>query len=191
MLIAGEASGDLHASRLIDELKKNDAAADFRFFGGDLMAARAGEVIRRLPSIFRNLRRARELLIEYRPDVLILVDFPGFNLKLARFASRHGFRVDYYISPKIWAWKEWRLRSIRRYVSNIYSILPFEVDFYRRRGYDHVTYVGNPSVEEIDYAMGHIAPLKHFLERQGISDPRPMIASCPDRAAARYAIISR
>ncbi len=195
MLIAGEASGDLHASRLIEELKKNDAAADFRFFGGDLMAARAGvapdlhydnlnvmgfsEVIRRLPSIFRNLRRARELLIEYRPDVLILVDFPGFNLKLARFASRHGFRVDYYISPKIWAWKEWRLRSIRRYVSNIYSILPFEVDFYRRRGYDHVTYVGNPSVEEIDYAMGHIAPLKHFLERQGISDPRPMIALVP------------
>ncbi|MDE7342838.1 MAG: lipid-A-disaccharide synthase, partial [Muribaculaceae bacterium] len=111
--------------------------------------------------------------------VLILVDFPGFNLKLARFAHSHGIRVDYYISPKIWAWKEWRIKSIRRYVSHLYSILPFEVDFYRRRGYDRITYVGNPSVEEIDYAMGHIAPLKHFLERQGITDPRPIIALLP------------
>ena len=195
MLIAGEASGDLHASRLIDALRKNDPQAQFRFFGGDLMAAKAGtapdlhydrlnvmgfsEVIRHLPSLFRNLRRAKEILIGWQPDVLILVDFPGFNLKLARFAHRHGIRVDYYISPKIWAWKEWRIKSIRRYVSHLYSILPFEVDFYRRRGYDRITYVGNPSVEEIDYAMGHIAPLKHFLERQGITDPRPIIALLP------------
>ncbi|MDE6447024.1 MAG: lipid-A-disaccharide synthase [Muribaculaceae bacterium] len=195
MLIAGEASGDLHASRLIDALRKNDPQAQFRFFGGDLMAAKAGtapdlhydrlnvmgfsEVIRHLPSLFRNLRRAKEILLGWQPDVLILVDFPGFNLKLARFAHRHGIRVDYYISPKIWAWKEWRIKSIRRYVSHLYSILPFEVDFYRRRGYDRITYVGNPSVEEIDYAMGHIAPLKHFLERQGITDPRPIIALLP------------
>ena len=195
MLIAGEASGDLHASRLIDALRKNDPQAQFRFFGGDLMAGKAGtapdlhydrlnvmgfsEVIRHLPSLFRNLRRAKEILIGWQPDVLILVDFPGFNLKLARFAHSHGIRVDYYISPKIWAWKEWRIKSIRRYVSHLYSILPFEVDFYRRRGYDRITYVGNPSVEEIDYAMGHIAPLKHFLERQGITDPRPIIALLP------------
>lgn len=195
MLIAGEASGDLHASRLIDALRKNDPQAQFRFFGGDLMAAKAGtapdlhydrlnvmgfsEVIRHLPSLFRNLRRAKEILLGWQPDVLILVDFPGFNLKLARFAHSHGIRVDYYISPKIWAWKEWRIKSIRRYVSHLYSILPFEVDFYRRRGYDRITYVGNPSVEEIDYAMGHIAPLKHFLERQGITDPRPIIALLP------------
>ena len=195
MLIAGEASGDLHASRLIGALRKADAEAQFRFFGGDLMAAKAGrepglhydrlnvmgfsEVLRHLPSIFRNLRMAKDLLLRWQPDVLILVDFPGFNLKLARFASRHGIRVDYYISPKIWAWKEWRIKSIRRYVSNMYSILPFEVEFYRKRGFDRITYVGNPSVEEIDYALGHIAPLKHFLERQGITDPRPMIALVP------------
>ena len=195
MLIAGEASGDLHASRLIGAPRKADAEAQFRFFGGDLMAAKAGrepdlhydrlnvmgfsEVLRHLPSIFRNLRMAKDLLLRWQPDVLILVDFPGFNLKLARFASRHGIRVDYYISPKIWAWKEWRIKSIRRYVSNMYSILPFEVEFYRKRGFDRITYVGNPSVEEIDYALGHIAPLKHFLERQGITDPRPMIALVP------------
>ena len=195
MLIAGEASGDLHASRLIGALRKAGAEAQFRFFGGDLMAAKAGrepdlhydrlnvmgfsEVLRHLPSIFRNLRMAKDLLLRWQPDVLILVDFPGFNLKLARFASRHGIRVDYYISPKIWAWKEWRIKSIRRYVSNMYSILPFEVEFYRKRGFDRITYVGNPSVEEIDYALGHIAPLKHFLERQGITDPRPMIALVP------------
>lgn len=195
MLIAGEASGDLHASRLIAALRKEDPEAEFRFFGGDLMAKSAGrtpelhydklnvmgfsEVLRHLPSIFRNLKFAKQLLLEFRPDVLILVDFPGFNLKMAKFASRHGIRADYYISPKIWAWKEWRIKSIRRYVSNLYSILPFEVDFYRKRGYERITYVGNPSVEEIDYALGHIAPVKHFLERQGITDPRPIIALLP------------
>ncbi len=195
MLIAGEASGDLHASRLISALRKDDPEAEFRFFGGDLMAAAAGvapdlhydrlnvmgfsEVLRHLPEIFKNLRRAKELLDTYRPDRLILVDFPGFNLKLARHAARRGVRVDYYISPKIWAWKEWRIKSIRHYVTHIYSILPFEVDFYRKRDYPHVSYVGNPSVEEIDHAMGHIAPLRHFLERQGITDPRPIIALLP------------
>ena len=195
MLIAGEASGDLHASRLIAALRKEDPEAEFRFFGGDLMAKSAGrapelhydklnvmgfsEVLRHLPSIFRNLKFAKQLLLNFRPDVLILVDFPVFTRKMEKFASRHGIRADYYISPKIWAWKEWRIKSIRRYVSNLYSILPFEVDFYRKRGYERITYVGNPSVEEIDYALGHIAPVKHFLERQGITDPRPIIALLP------------
>lgn len=195
MLIAGEASGDLHASRLISALRKDDPEAEFRFFGGDMMAKSAGtapdlhydqlnvmgfsEVLRHLPAIFRNLRLAKRILMEFMPDVLILVDFPGFNLKMAKFAASHGVRTDYYISPKIWAWKEWRIKSIRRYVSNLYSILPFEVDFYRKRGYDRITYVGNPSVEEIDHALGHIAPMKHFLERQGLADPRPIIALLP------------
>ena len=195
MLIAGEASGDLHASRLIKTLRERDPQAEFRFFGGDLMAAEARtapelhyeklnvmgftEVMRRLPSILRNLRRAKGIVAEYRPDVLILVDFPSFNLKVAKYARRLGIRVDYYISPKLWAWKEWRIKSMRKYISHVYSILPFEVDFYRRRGYDSVTYVGNPSVEEIDYAMGHIAPLRHFLERQGNDDPRPILALVP------------
>lgn len=195
MLVAGEASGDLHASRLIESLRKRDEECEIRFIGGDLMAKAAGrgpelhyehlnvmgfsEVLRNLGKIFRNLKIAKELVKEFRPDVLILVDFPGFNLKLAKFASKAGIRVDYYISPKIWAWKEWRIKSIRKYVDHIYSILPFETDFYHKRGYRKITYVGNPSVEEIDYMMGHIAPLRHFRERQGLEDERPMIAIVP------------
>ena len=195
MLIAGEASGDLHASRLIASLKRDDPGAEFRFFGGDLMAAEAGhepdlhydrlnvmgfsEVLRHLPSIWSNLRRATALLDSWRPDILLLVDFPGFNLRLARKAFRRGIRVDYYISPKLWAWKAWRIRSIKKYISNLYSILPFEPDWYKRRGYNRCSYVGNPSVEEIDRMMGHIQPLRHFMERQGIDDPRPIIALLP------------
>ena len=195
MLVAGEASGDLHGSRLIEALRRRDAGCEIRFIGGDLMAKAAGcapelhyenlnlmgfsEVLRNLGKIFRNLRMAKEMIREFMPDVLILVDFPGFNLKLAKFASRQGIRVDYYISPKIWAWKEWRLKSIRRYVTHLYSILPFETDYYKKRGYDRITYVGNPSVEEIDYMLGHIVPLRHFRERQGITDERPMIALVP------------
>lgn len=137
------------------------------------------EVLRNLGSIFRNLKIAKEIIRDYRPDILILVDFPGFNLKLAKFASKNGIRVDYYISPKLWAWKEYRIKSIKRYISHLYSILPFETDFYRKRGYKEVTYVGNPSVEEVDYALGHISPLRHFKERQGITDDRPMIALVP------------
>ncbi|MBD5294770.1 MAG: lipid-A-disaccharide synthase [Bacteroides sp.] len=195
MIVAGEASGDLHASRLIEALRERDPECEIRFIGGDKMAVAAGkapelhydrlnvmgfsEVLRNLGSIFRNLRFAKGLIREFQPDVLVLVDFPGFNLKLARFASRLGIRVDYYISPKLWAWKEYRIKSIRRYITRMYSILPFETDFYRKRDFDRVTYVGNPSVEEIDYALGHIAPLRHFKERQGIDDERPMIALVP------------
>lgn len=195
MIIAGEASGDLHASNLIKALLKEDGGAEIRFIGGDLMAAASGkapelhydrlnvmgfsEVLRNLGSIFRNLRFAKELLKNYRPDVLIPVDFPGFNLKLAKFAHKLGIRVDYYISPKLWAWKAWRIRDIKRYVDSVYCILPFEPDWYSKRGYAGARYVGNPSVEEIDYAMGHIAPLRHFMERQGIEDGRPIIALLP------------
>lgn len=195
LIIAGEASGDLHASRLIDALRVEDPSAEIRFFGGELMTAAAGhapdlhyeklnvmgfsEVIRNLPSIFSNLKFAKGILREFRPNVLILVDFPGFNLRLAKYAHRLGIRVDYYISPKLWAWKEWRIKTIRRCVSNLYSILPFEPDWYKKRGYDRCVYVGNPSVEEIDHMLGHIPPLKHFLERQGISDDKPIIALLP------------
>lgn len=195
MIVAGEASGDLHASRLIKALLERNPQAEIRFIGGDKMAAEArrepelhydklnvmgfSEVIRNLGSIFRNLKFAKQLIREFHPDILILVDFPGFNLKLAKYASRSGIRVDYYISPKIWAWKEYRIKSIRRYISNLYSILPFEIPFYKKHGYDKVVYVGNPSVEEIDYAMGHISPLRHFKERQGIDDERPIIALVP------------
>lgn len=195
MLIAGEASGDLHASRLIAEIRKLDSEAEFLFIGGDLMAAAAGkepelhyrelnvmgfsEVLRKLPSIFSTLRKARRMLDSFKPDTLILVDYPGFNLKMAKAAHGRGIRVDWYISPKVWAWKEWRIKKIKRYVSYMYSILPFEPAFYRSRGFDRITYVGNPSVEEIDHALGHLPPLRHFVERNGLDGSRPIVALLP------------
>lgn len=195
MLIAGEASGDLHASNLINSLKKIDPDADFRFFGGDLMAKAArknpeihyemmnvmgfSEVLRKLPTLLKNLRTAKRIVAEYRPDVLILVDYPSFNLKLAKYAHSLGIKVDYFISPKVWAWKEYRVKKIKKWVDNLYSILPFEVGFYKRHGYN-VTYVGNPSVQEVEYSMGHLPPRKHFVERQGFEDKeKPIIALLP------------
>lgn len=194
MLIAGEASGDLHASQLIKWIKQFDSDAEFRFFGGDLMATEArrkpdlhydkmnvmgfSEVLRKLPALASNLRRARRLLREYRPDVLVLVDYPGFNLTLAKFAHKNGIPVHYFISPKVWAWKEYRVKTIRRYVDRMYSILPFEVPFYKKHGYE-VTYVGNPSVQEISHYLGHLPPLKHFVERQDLDESRPIIALLP------------
>lgn len=195
MLVAGEASGDLHASNVIESIKKLDPEGDFRFIGGDLMSKAArknpdihydklnvmgfSEVLRKLPSLLTNLNAAKRLVREYRPDVLILVDYPGFNLKLAEYAHKLGIRVDYFISPKVWAWKEWRVKTIKKNVDNLYSILPFEEHFYHRHKYK-VKYVGNPSVQEIDYALGHLPPKKHFMERQGLTDlERPMIALLP------------
>ena len=194
MLIAGEASGDLHASNLISSLKKLDAEADIRFFGGDLMANAAGknpevhydqmnvmgfsEVFRMLPRLIKNLGIAKKIIREFRPDVLILVDYPGFNIKLAKYAHNLGIRVDYFILPKVWAWKEYRVKSMKKYVDNLYSILPFEIPFYDKHGV-RVKYVGNPSVQEIDHALGHLPPLKHFIERQGIDGSKPIIALLP------------
>ncbi len=194
VLIAGEASGDLHASHLIKYLKDFDKEAEFRFFGGDLMAAEArrnpdlhynmmnvmgfSEVLRKLPSLVSNLRKAKRLIRDYRPDALILIDYPGFNLTLAPYAKKLGIPVHYFISPKVWAWKEYRVRKIKRYVDRLYSILPFEVQFFRRHGYE-VTYVGNPSVQEVAHYMGHLPPKRHFMERQGLRDDRPIIALLP------------
>ncbi len=195
MLIAGEASGDIHAADVITAIRKLDDQAQIRFFGGDLMAKAArrrpevhydqmnvmgfSEVLRKLPQLWRNLKTAKQLLADFRPDVLILVDYPGFNLKMAKYAKSLGIRVDYYISPKVWAWKEYRVKRIKKYVDNMYSILPFEVPFYNRHGYN-VTYVGNPSVQEMDYALGHLPPKRHFVERQGLADvERPIIALLP------------
>lgn len=195
MLIAGEASGDLHASRLIRELKAADGEAEFCFIGGDLMAREAGvapalhyrelnvmgfsEVIRKLPKIFSVLRKAKELLDSFRPDSLILVDYPSFNLRVAKAAHKKGILTDWYISPKVWAWKEWRVKKLKRYVSYMYSILPFEPEFYRSHGFDRIKYVGNPSVEEIDHALGHLPPLRHFVERHGLDSESPIIALLP------------
>ncbi len=194
MVVAGEASGDLHASRLMEEIKALDSNADFRILGGDLMTQVAGrqpeihienmnvmgftEVIRSLPTVLSNLKRAKALVREYRPDVLVLVDYPSFNLKLAEYAHKLDIRVDWLIAPKVWAWKEWRIPKLKKYLTNLYSILPFETAYFKKHGMD-VRYVGNPTVKEVEESLGHIPPKKHFLERQGISDQRPIIAILP------------
>ena len=164
-LIVGEASGDLHASRLMMSLKKYDAGAEFRFFGGDNMSAVGGERVRHykelaymgfvpvllhLNTIFKNMKMCKEDIVRWRPDVVILVDYPGFNLGIAKFVNKNTkIPVYYYISPKIWAWKEWRIKSIKRDVKEMFSILPFEIDFYEKKHKYKIHYVGNPTAEEV------------------------------------------
>ncbi|MDY6206607.1 MAG: lipid-A-disaccharide synthase [Prevotella sp.] len=165
-LIAGEASGDLHASRLMHSLKEIDREADFRFFGGDLMTQEGGfrvrhyrdtafmgfvPVLLHLPTILRNISLCKQDITEWHPDVVILIDYPGFNLGIAKYVkARLGIPVHYYIAPKIWAWKEYRIKQIKRDVSQLFSILPFEKDFFEgKHGYP-IHYVGNPTVEEVD-----------------------------------------
>ena len=164
-LIVGEASGDLHASHLMQSLKNLDAEAQFRFFGGDLMSAVGGTCVRHyrdlaymgfipvllhLPTILRNMRMCKEDILSWQPDCVILVDYPGFNLKIAKFVkSRTNIPVYYYISPKIWAWKEYRIKNIKRDVDELFSILPFEVDFFEGKHHYPIHYVGNPTADEI------------------------------------------
>lgn len=194
MLIAGEASGDLHASRLVAALRRRDPQARFVFLGGDLMAAEAGcepvihyrdmaymgfsEVLRHLGPVLSNLRTARRLVAEERPDVLILVDYPSFNLKVAKTAVKAGVPVYYYISPKIWAWKQWRVKAIRRMVQRVMCILPFEPGWYAAHGYEGAAYVGNPSVEEMAEALRTAAPRAEFLREHRLRDRR-VIALLP------------
>ena len=164
-LIAGEASGDLHASRLMLSLKQRDAGAEFRFIGGDLMAAVGGTMVRHyrelaymgfvpvllhLPTILSNMRRCKQDIAGWHPDVVILVDYPGFNLSIARYVKSHtAIPVYYYIAPKIWAWKEYRIKNIKRDVDELFSILPFEVGFFEvKHGYP-IHYVGNPTADEV------------------------------------------
>ena len=171
-LIAGEASGDLHAAHLMEALREADPAARFRCFGGDRMREAGGEllchyrhlaymgflpVLLHLRAILGGMRRCRQQIEQWQPDAVVLVDYPGFNLSIARFVHEQGIcPVYYYISPKIWAWKEHRIRAIRRDVTRLFSILPFETDYFaRRHGYD-VSYVGNPTVDEVSaYLAAH------------------------------------
>ena len=165
-LIAGEASGDVHASHLIASIRQQDAAAQFRCFGGDMMAAQGAELVQHyrdlaymgfipvlmhLRTILRGMKRCQQDILAWQPDVLILVDYPGFNLKIARFVKQHStIPVVYYIAPKIWAWKEHRIRNITRDVDLLLSILPFEVPFYEEKHGYHINYVGNPTVDEVE-----------------------------------------
>ena len=164
-LIVGEASGDLHASHLMTALKAEDPQADFRFFGGDLMAAVGGTMVKHykelaymgfipvllhLRTIFANMKRCKEDIVGWNPDVVILVDYPGFNLNIAKFVhARTQIPVFYYISPKIWAWKEYRIKNIKRDVDELFSILPFEVEFFEGKHQYPIHYVGNPTVDEV------------------------------------------
>ncbi|WP_316840521.1 lipid-A-disaccharide synthase [Pedobacter gandavensis] len=162
-LVAGEASGDLHGANLMKALKAEDSAAEFRYYGGDKMKAEGGElkkhyaemafmgfteVLMNLRTIFRNMKACKADVLAYQPDVLILIDFPGFNLKIAEFAKENGIKVAYYISPKVWAWNQKRVLKIKKIVDKLFCILPFEVDFYKEWGME-VDYVGNPLLDEI------------------------------------------
>ena len=192
-LIAGEASGDIHASQLIKALKQHDGEAQFTFLGGNLMADAAGceplihyrdmafmgfiEVIKHLRSILGFMRTAKKRMAADRPDALILVDYPSFNLKMAKYAHKRGIPVFYFISPKVWAWKEYRVKSIKKYVDHMYSILPFETAFYAKHDYG-VTYVGNPTVKEIEERSHSFRPFEEFCKKN-LLDSQPIIALVP------------
>jgi lipid-A-disaccharide synthase len=188
-LIAGEASGDLHGSKLMQGLKTSDPEAEFRYFGGDLMAAEGGTLVRHyrqtavmglfkvifnLRKISGNMRFCKQDVAAYQPDALILIDYSGFNLRIAKFARPSGFRVIYYISPKVWVWDRKRVHTIRKNVDRMYVILPFEVDFYQQYNYS-VEYVGNPIVDAVEEGRANGADRTEFCSRNGLDD-RPIIA---------------
>ena len=181
-IIAGEASGDLHGSNLIKELKKLDEQAVIRAWGGDKMQEAGAEivkhyrdlafmgfieVIRNLSTILDNLKFCKKDILQFQPDVLILVDYPGFNLRIAKWAKQQGFKIIYYISPQVWAWKEGRVKSIKQVVDKMLVILPFEESFYENRDYK-VEYVGHPLVQVVN----------EFLEKHPKQKPegKPIIA---------------
>lgn len=191
-LIVGEASGDLHASHLMRSLSQYDTEAEFRFFGGDLMTAVGGTRVRHyrelaymgfvpvlmhLPTIFRNMAMCKRDIVTWQPDVVILVDYPGFNLDIAKYLHRHTrIPAYYYISPKIWAWKEWRIRSIKRDISELFSILPFEVPFFEQRHHYPIHYVGNPTASEVHaFRASYTESRQEFGVRHGL-DSRRIIA---------------
>lgn len=191
-LIVGEASGDLHASNLMKAIKDVDEAAEFRFFGGDLMSAVGGErvkhyrdtafmgfvpVLMNLRTIFSNMSMCKKDIVSWNPDVVILVDYPGFNLSIAEYLRKNTkIPVFYYISPKIWAWKEHRIKNIKRDVDELFSILPFEIEFFEKKHDYKINYIGNPCVDAVD-AFRKSAPEDRgsFIKRNNIPD-RPVVA---------------
>ncbi len=190
-IISGEASGDLHASNLMKALKNEDSHTDFRFWGGDLMQDVGGtmvkhykdlafmgfaEVFMNLRTILNNIKYCKKDILEYAPDAMILVDYPGFNLRIAEFAKKHQIIVHYYISPQIWAWKENRIKKIKRDVDQMYVILPFEREFYEEKHDFPVHFVGHPLLD----AIAHRKPIKPstFAEENGLNE-KPIVALLP------------
>ncbi len=224
-LIAGEASGDLHASHLMQRLRQHDSEAEFRFFGGDLMAAVGGTLVKHyrelaymgfvpvllhLRTILRNMKMCKEDIRQWQPDVVILVDYPGFNLDVAKYVHRlqmetkgTKFKVYYYISPKIWAWKEYRIKRIKRDVDEMFSILPFEVDFFERKHHYPIHYVGNPTAQEVRewldtnqsaLASGGVGSraviaLLAGSRKQEIKDNLPAMIAATSHLADRYQLL--
>ena len=192
-LIVGEASGDLHASHLMRSLQAVDPAAEFRFFGGDLMTAVGGTrvkhfkelaymgfipVLLHLRTIFRNMAFCKKDIVEWAPDVVILVDYPGFNLNIAKFVkSKTHIPVYYYISPKIWAWKEYRIKNIKRDVDELFSILPFEVNFFEKKHRYPIHYVGNPTADEVrDFLSTYNEGFEQFCKANALQADKPILA---------------
>jgi lipid-A-disaccharide synthase len=190
-IIAGEASGDLHASNLMKALKREETHAEFRFWGGDLMQSAGGtlvkhykdlafmgftEVIMNLRTILNNIKFCKKDILEYAPDAVILVDYPGFNLRIAEFAHKKGITVHYYISPQIWAWKENRIKKIKRDVDHMYVILPFEKKFYEEKHNYPVHFVGHPLLDAI--ANRPPISLEDFTAEHGLTD-KPIVAVLP------------
>ena len=224
-LIAGEASGDLHASRLMRALKEQDEEAEFRFFGGDLMAAEGGTLVKHyrelaymgfipvlmhLRTILRNMKRCKQDITEWEPDAVILVDYPGFNLKIAKYVHEmRGTRCEirgtrfpkvyYYISPKIWAWKEYRIKAIKRDVDELFSILPFEVAFFEQKHHYPIHYVGNPTAQEVrEFLRGerreergerNVIALLAGSRQQEIKDNLPAMIEATRHLAGEYDIV--
>ena len=190
-IIAGEASGDLHGSNLIHALKERDPTANIRCWGGDLMKRAGGELVKHyrdlafmgfwevlvnLPTIIKNLRFCEKDLLASKPDVLILIDYPGFNLRIARFAKRHGITVFYYISPQLWAWKSSRVRVIKECVSRMFVILPFEQEFYLKYDYP-VDFVGHPLLDAIP--ENRVTGDRSLFVRRNKLTEKPIIALLP------------
>ena len=190
-IIAGEASGDLHGSNLMKGILKADPKAEFRFWGGDRMAEVGGvenlvkhykqtsffgvtEVLKNLRTIFGQLKECKDDLVAYGPDVLICVDYPGFNFKVARFAHQQGIRTFYYISPKVWAWKERRVERIRKYVDKLFIIFPFEIDYFKQKGIEAL-YEGNPIMDSIAQTLAQVPSREEFCKQNGLSD-EPIVA---------------
>ena len=191
-LIVGEASGDLHASNLMKAIKDVDSSAEFRFFGGDLMSAVGGErvkhyrelaymgfipVLMHLRTIFSNMSMCKKDIVQWSPDVLILVDYPGFNLSIAEYVHKNtDIPVYYYISPKIWAWKEHRIKNIKCDVDELFSILPFEIDFFEKKHDYKINYIGNPCVDAVDAFLRNSPETREeFIKRNNIPD-KPVVA---------------
>ena len=188
-IIAGEASGDLHGSNLMKGLKQADPDADFRFWGGDLMQAQGGtlvkhyketaimgfiEVVKKLSTVTKNLRFCKNDILSYNPDVVILIDYPGFNFRIAKFAHQHGLKTFYYIAPKVWAWKEKRVKRLQQYVDKLFIIFPFEIAYFKKWGID-AYYQGNPLVDSIAEHAANKSTFEAYVAKNNLPN-KPVVA---------------